>query len=161
MLRYSKIMLGNCCNIWQIFGPPSFLQLWVATNEWSGSRTDPTIPFWLLLSFFLQHYHSILYFLPLQSPMVGRILDHVPGHTSIGRSQNFIHLVTGHTPGRINQNGTVCCRRQATAVKALTLHLVTVWWCCFRHSTSTFSKKNGVSFTKVALNLKYPLFYNG
>ena len=39
--------------------------------------------------------------------MVGRILDHVPGHTRIGRGRNFVHLVTGHTPGRINRNGTV------------------------------------------------------
>ena len=60
-----------------------------------------------LLSFFLQHYHSMLYLLPLQFPMVGRILDHVAGHTNIGRYRNFIHLVTGHTPGRINRNGTV------------------------------------------------------
>ena len=49
----------------------------------------------------------MLYLLPLQSPMVGRILDRVPGHTSIGCSRNFVHLVTGHTPGRINRNGTV------------------------------------------------------
>ena len=49
----------------------------------------------------------MIYLLPLQSPMVGRILDGVPGHTSIGRSRNFVHLVTGHTPGRINRNGTV------------------------------------------------------
>ena len=41
------------------------------------------------------------------SPMAGRILDRVQGHTSIGRSRNFVHLVTGHTPGRINRNGTV------------------------------------------------------
>ena len=39
--------------------------------------------------------------------MVGRILDRVPGHTSLGRGRNFVHLVTGHTPGRINRNGTV------------------------------------------------------
>ena len=39
--------------------------------------------------------------------MVGRILDHVPGHTNIGCSRNFVHLVTGHIPGRINRNGTV------------------------------------------------------
>ena len=43
----------------------------------------------------------------LASPMAGRILDLVPGHTNIGRGQNFVHLVTGHTPGRINRNGTV------------------------------------------------------
>ena len=42
-----------------------------------------------------------------RSLMVGWILDHVPGHTSIGRCWNFVHRVTGHTPGRINQNGTV------------------------------------------------------
>jgi len=24
-----------------------------------------------------------------------------------GRTQNFVHLVTGHTPGRIERNGTV------------------------------------------------------
>ena len=45
MLSYSKIMLGNCWEIVVIFGPPSSLQLWVATNEWSDPRTDPTIPF--------------------------------------------------------------------------------------------------------------------
>ena len=33
----------------------------------------------------------------------------VPGHTSIGCGRNFVHLVTGHTPGRINRNGTVRC----------------------------------------------------
>ena len=49
----------------------------------------------------------MLYLLPLQSPMVGRILDRVPGHTNIGCCRNFVHLVTGHTPGRINRNGTV------------------------------------------------------
>ena len=102
MLRYSKIMQEKVV----IFGPPSSLQLWVPTNEWSDPQTDPTISFWLL-HFFLQRYHSMLYLLPLQSPMVGRILDRVPGHTSIGRSRNFVHLVTGHTPGRINRNGTV------------------------------------------------------
>ena len=102
MLRYSKIMLENCCNI----RPSLSLQLWVATNEWSDPQTDRTIPFWLL-SFFLQHYHSMLYLLPLQPPTVSQILDCVPGHTNIGPCQNFVHLVTGHTPGRINQNGTV------------------------------------------------------
>ena len=49
----------------------------------------------------------MLRLLPPQSPVAGRILDHVQGHTSIGRSRNFVHLVTGHTPGRINRNGTV------------------------------------------------------
>ena len=66
-----------------------------------------TWPFLLTTEFFLQHYHSMLYLLSLQSPMVSRILDCVPGHTNIGHSWNFVHLVTGHTPGWINQNGTV------------------------------------------------------
>ena len=121
MPRYRKIMLGNCCNIRSSLCPPSSLQLWVATNVWSDPRTDPTIPFWLLLSFFLQHYLSILYFLPLHSPMVGWILDRVPGHTSIGCSWNFIHMVTGDTPGQINRNGTVCLHspKQVTQVRCL------------------------------------------
>ena len=37
--------------------------------------------------------------------MAGWILDLVPGHTNIGCGQNFVHLVTGHTPGQINWNG--------------------------------------------------------
>ena len=49
----------------------------------------------------------MLRLLPPQSPVAGRILDHVQGHTNFGRSRNFVHLVTGHTPGRINRNGTV------------------------------------------------------
>jgi hypothetical protein len=44
----------------------------------------------------------MLHSLPLQSPLGGQILDHVPGHTNIGHSQNFVHMVTGQTPGRIN-----------------------------------------------------------
>ena len=56
----------------------------------------------------LQRHHSIL----LASPPVSHGRPNfraVPGHTNIGRSQNFVHLVTGHTPGRINRNGTVPC----------------------------------------------------
>ena len=112
MLRYSKIMLGNCCNIrssllssimscpqWVIKSPDwpnhSFFKFLTTTKLFS-----PTLPLHTLLP-----SPSC----PLQSPMVGWILDCVPGPTSIGRSQNFIQLVTGHTPGWINRNGTVLC----------------------------------------------------
>ena len=110
MLRYSKIMLGNCCNIrssllssimscpqWVIKSPDwpnhSFFKFLTTTKLFS-----PTLPLHTLLP-----SPSC----PLQSPMVGRILDCVPGPTSIGCSRNFIQLVTGHTPGWINRNGTV------------------------------------------------------
>ena len=37
----------------------------------------------------------------------GRNFLLVTGHMLTGRCQNFVHLVTGHTLGRIERNGTV------------------------------------------------------
>ena len=57
MPRYSKIML---IKIVVIFSPPSSLQLWVATNERSDRRNDPTISFWLLNFFSKLSLHAWL-----------------------------------------------------------------------------------------------------
>ena len=37
----------------------------------------------------------------------GRKFSLVTGNMLIGQCQNFVHLVTGHTLGRIERNGTV------------------------------------------------------
>ena len=102
MLRYSKIMLGNCCSI-----QTSLHSSIMSCHQWVIRSPDwPNYSF-LTAELFLQHHHSILYLLPLQSPMVGWIFDCVPGQTNSGHCQNFVHLVTGHTPDWINWNGTV------------------------------------------------------
>ncbi|KIK00177.1 hypothetical protein K443DRAFT_679353 [Laccaria amethystina LaAM-08-1] len=45
--------------------------------------------------------------LPTINTHFGRILDLVPSHVDIGCHQNFVHLVTAHTLGRNDRNGTV------------------------------------------------------
>ena len=68
MLRYSKIMLGNCCNIWS-----SLLSSIMSCHQWVIRSPDwPDHSFWLP-HFFPQYYHFMLYLLPLQSLMVGWI----------------------------------------------------------------------------------------
>ena len=55
---------------------------------------------------------ATLTFLSLSRDLViasGRKFLSVTCHLPTGRCQNFIHLVTGHTPGRIDRNGTVSC----------------------------------------------------
>ena len=98
-------MLGNCSNI-----QSSLLSSIMSCHQWVIRSLDwPSHSFLTTITLFLQHYHSILYYFPLLPPSVsrGRPNFRPCGHTNIGHSQNFVHLVTGHTPGRINRNGTV------------------------------------------------------
>ena len=102
MLRYSKIMLGNCCNIRSSL-PSSIM----SCHQWVIRSPD-----WPNHSFLTTKLFSPT--LPLHSLLASPPVSHgrpnfrsCPGHTNIGRCRNFVHLVTGHTPGRINRNGTV------------------------------------------------------
>ena len=118
MLRYSKIMLGNCSNI-QSF----LLSLIMSCYQWVIRSPDwPNHSFLTTIKLFSPTLplHTLLF--PLQSPMVGWILDRVPGHTNIGRSRNFVHQVTGHTPGQINRNGTVLDK------DVIIFNNQTLWW---------------------------------
>ena len=60
---------------------------------------------------------ATLTFLSLSRDLViGRKFLSVTRHLPTGRCQNFVHLVTGHTPGRIDRNGTVLVAVLAVAV---------------------------------------------
>jgi len=68
-------------------------------EEWSASKNHWQKKIW-----------GNLLVRPIYLPnpkVVGQNFWPVTGHPSTGRCQNFVHLVTGHTPGRIDRNSTV------------------------------------------------------
>ena len=95
MPRYSKIMLGNCCNIWS-----SLLSSIMSCHQWVIRFPD-----WLNhFSFTIKLFSPTL---PLHALLASPSVSHGQPNfrqcpnTNIGCCWNFVHLVTGHP--RLNQ----------------------------------------------------------